>query len=129
MAISSSQDNRAWNLHDIRGAVQCRNDSARSEGDAAYTLSSESSSSQAVSASACTGQPSMHAQGGRHFGVIRKGANMGAAPKGEQWLRTTWDSRLDTCVRAQDDKHATWGASQHLQERLANVRTLPFSMS
>ena len=33
------------------------------------------------------------------------------------------------CESTEIDKHATWGASQHLQERLANVRTLRFSMS
>lgn len=109
--------------------MHCRNDSRRPDVDAAYVLSSESSSSRAVSASASTTEPPLPAQGGRHYGAIGRGTYLSGAPKREQWLRTKWDSSLDTYVRAQDDKHATWGVSQHLQERLANVRTLPFSMS
>ena len=111
--------------HKLRGALQCRSDSARPEGNAAYLLSSESSSSQADSALVSTAQPTLHTKGGRHFGPTGRGAYLSGAPTRECWPRATWS--LPLAVQAHDDKHAAWAASHHLQERLAHVRTLPFS--
>ena len=60
------------------------------------------------------------------FGLSSKGAELGSASTRNHRPGTTWEPRLD--VRVSDHKYDTGGMSHHLQERLANVRTLPFNM-
>ena len=105
----------------------CRSDRARPDGGAALIGSSECCSSQAVSASVSTGEPEVHARGSRDFGLSSRTAYMNGASMREVRSGVCRNSHLD--VRADDDQRARWGATHHLQERLADVRTLPFSIS
>jgi len=104
----------------------CRTEGGKHDTNVAYLgISESSSSSQVVSTGASLVHQLSHDERRGVFSLSSNDMTLESVSMKENrtGIKTPWE--LPT-LWTECHKHATWGASHHLQERLAAIRTLPF---